>query len=51
MSFVNDLSEVAKEYGLELTSDQISVFNRYYELLVVHRPARSFWLCARSCPV
>lgn len=24
MSFVNDLSEVAKEYGLELTSDQIS---------------------------
>lgn len=34
MSFVNDLSEVAKEYGLELTSDQISAFNRYYELLV-----------------
>ena len=34
MSFVNDLSEVAKEYGLELTSDQISTFNRYYELLV-----------------
>lgn len=34
MSFVNDLSEVAKEYGLELTSDQISDFNRYYELLV-----------------
>ena len=31
MSFVNDLSEVAKEYGLELTSDQISAFNRYYE--------------------
>lgn len=24
MSFVNDLSEVAKEYGLELTNDQIS---------------------------
>lgn len=34
MSFVNDLSKVAKEYGLELTSDQISAFNRYYELLV-----------------
>lgn len=34
MSFVNDLSEVAKEYSLELTSDQISAFNRYYELLV-----------------
>ena len=34
MSFVDDLSEVAKEYGLELTSDQISAFNRYYELLV-----------------
>lgn len=34
MSFVNDLSEVAKEYGLELTSDQISAFNKYYELLV-----------------
>ena len=34
MSFVNDLSEVAKEYGLELTSNQISAFNRYYELLV-----------------
>lgn len=34
MSFVNDLSEVAKEYGLELTSDQISAFDRYYELLV-----------------
>ena len=34
MSFVNDLSEVAKEYGLELTSDQINAFNRYYELLV-----------------
>lgn len=33
MSFVNDLSEVAKEYGLELTSDQINAFNRYYELL------------------
>lgn len=31
MSFVNDLSEVAKEYGLELTSGQISAFNRYYE--------------------
>ena len=29
MSFVNDLSEVAKEYGLELTSNQISAFNRY----------------------
>ena len=34
MSFVNDLSRVAKEYGLELTSDQISAFNRYYELLI-----------------
>lgn len=34
MSFVNDLSEVAKEYGLELTSDQISAFNKYYELIV-----------------
>ena len=34
MSFVNDLSKVAKEYGLELTSDQISAFNRYYELLI-----------------
>ena len=34
MSFVNDLSEVAKEYGLELTNDQISAFDRYYELLV-----------------
>lgn len=27
MSFVNDLSEVAKEYGLELTNDQISAFD------------------------
>ena len=34
MSFVNDLSEVAKEYGLELTSNQISAFNRYYEFIV-----------------
>lgn len=34
MSFVDDLGEVVKEYGLELASDQISAFNRYYELLV-----------------
>lgn len=34
MSFIEDLTAVATEYGLKLTESQISAFNRYFELLV-----------------
>ena len=34
MSFVDELKAVAKEYGLELTTAQMTQFNTYYDLLV-----------------
>ena len=33
MNFVDELKIAATEYGLNLTEDQISAFNKYYELL------------------
>ncbi|MBM6833326.1 16S rRNA (guanine(527)-N(7))-methyltransferase RsmG [Megamonas hypermegale] len=33
MNFVDELKVAATEYGLNLTEDQISAFNKYYELL------------------
>lgn len=33
MNFVDELKVAAIEYGLNLTEDQISAFNKYYELL------------------
>ena len=33
MNFVDELKIAATEYGLNLTEDQISTFNKYYELL------------------
>ena len=34
MSFVDELKAVAKEYGLELTTAQMTQFNTYYDLLI-----------------
>lgn len=34
MNFTEALNSAIKEYGLELTKDQLRAFNRYYELLV-----------------
>ena len=34
MSFIDDLTAIAGEYGLNLTEAQISAFNKYFELLV-----------------
>lgn len=34
MSFIDELNTVANEYGLQLTTDQLTQFNQYYELLI-----------------
>ena len=34
MNFTETLNSAIKEYGLELTKEQLRAFNRYYELLV-----------------